>query len=118
LQWALTNNDFSRSTGNSTNNSEATIWQHTLLGKVLRNIDLVDRNYNLESDLLETQEKMAALLYQNKLLQGQLAAQYTVHAKTDSYGQEDDFEEELALIRGGGTDWGEQDKSSPEGHNY
>jgi hypothetical protein len=78
----------------------------------------VDRNYNLELDLLKTREKMAAMLSQNKLLQEQLAAQYTVHAETDSNGQGDNVEEEPAVIHGGGTDWGEQDNSSPEAHNY
>jgi hypothetical protein len=43
--------DFSCSTGNSTNNSEATVRQHTLRAKALRNIDLVDQNYTLENDL-------------------------------------------------------------------
>jgi hypothetical protein len=64
--------DFSCSTGNSTNNLEATIRQHTLGAKALKNINLVDKNYTPENDLLDTQEQMAAFLAQNLLLQQQL----------------------------------------------
>jgi hypothetical protein len=48
--------DFSCSTGNSTNNSEGTIRQHTLHAKALKIIDLVEKNYSLENDFLDTQE--------------------------------------------------------------
>jgi hypothetical protein len=61
--------DFSCSTGNSTNDSDATIQQHTLRDEALKNIDLVDKNYALENDLLDTQDQMTALLPQNLLLQ-------------------------------------------------
>jgi hypothetical protein len=43
--------DFFHSTGNATNNLEATICQHTLQEKALKNIELVDRNYHLENNL-------------------------------------------------------------------
>jgi hypothetical protein len=57
--------DFLHSAGNSTNNSEATICQHALWKKALKNIELVDNNYHLENDLYETQGKMASILAQN-----------------------------------------------------
>jgi hypothetical protein len=53
---------FSQSTGTSTNSSEATIHQHTLKAKALLNIKIVNRNYTLENDLLDTQDKMAAMI--------------------------------------------------------
>ncbi len=40
-----------------------------LQARALKNIDLVDKNYALENDLLDTQEQMMALLAQNLLLQ-------------------------------------------------
>jgi hypothetical protein len=66
--------DFLHSTGNSTNNLEATICQHTLQEKALKNIELEDKNYHLENDLHETQGKMVSILAQNQLLQEQLLA--------------------------------------------
>jgi hypothetical protein len=66
--------DFLHSTGNLTNNSEATIHQHTLWKKALKKIEVVDKNYHLENDLHETQGKMASILAQNQLLQEQLLA--------------------------------------------
>ncbi len=51
--------NFSQSTGNLTNNSKATTWQHTLREKVLRGIHLTNKNYTLENTLLDTQEKIA-----------------------------------------------------------
>jgi hypothetical protein len=66
--------DFLHSTGNSTNNSEVTIHQHTLQEKALKNIELVKKNYHLENNLNETQGKMASILAQNQLLQEQLLA--------------------------------------------
>jgi hypothetical protein len=64
--------DFLQSTGNSTNNSEATTRQHTLREKVLRGIHPINKNYTLENTLLDTQAKMASIVAQNKLLQEQL----------------------------------------------
>ncbi len=66
--------DFLQSTGNLTNNSEATIRQHTLKEKALKNIHLMDKNYTLENTLHDTQKMMASIVAQNKLLQDQLAA--------------------------------------------
>jgi hypothetical protein len=57
--------DFSCSTGNSTNNSKATIQQHTMCAKALRNINLVDKNYALKNDLVVIQDQMAPILAQN-----------------------------------------------------
>ncbi len=54
---------------------DATIRQHTKRDKALRNIDLVENSYALESNLLETQGQMAAILEQNQMLQHHLAAQ-------------------------------------------
>jgi hypothetical protein len=65
---------FSHSMGNLTNNLEATICQHALREKALKNIELVNKNYHLEKDLHETQGKMASILAQNQLLQEQLLA--------------------------------------------
>jgi hypothetical protein len=65
---------FLHSTGNSTNNSEATICQHTLQEKALKIIELVNKIYHPENNLHETQDKMASILAQNKLLQEQLLA--------------------------------------------
>jgi hypothetical protein len=50
--------NFTSWTGNSTSNSEATIQQHTLQGEAIQNIDLVDKNYTPESNLLKTQGQM------------------------------------------------------------
>jgi hypothetical protein len=65
--------DFSYSTDNSINNSEATIGQHTMHAKALRNIDLVNKNFALENDLAVIQDQMASILAQNRLLQEQLS---------------------------------------------
>jgi hypothetical protein len=66
--------DFLHSTGNLANNSEATICEHTLWEKGLKNIELVDKNYHLENDLHEMQGKMASILAQIQLLQEKLLA--------------------------------------------
>jgi hypothetical protein len=94
---------FSNSTGNSTVNSEATTRQHTLRGKALKNIDLVDKNYALENDLHELQSKMEAILAQNQLLQGQLTAQriVLVDAPVDGRASSGDGPSHL---RGGGPE--------------
>jgi hypothetical protein len=60
--------DFPCLTGNSKNNSDATIHQHMLQAKSIRNIDLDDKNYVLENDLLDTQEQRTAILAQNLLV--------------------------------------------------
>jgi hypothetical protein len=66
--------DFSQSTGNLTNNSKATVHQHTLQEKALKNIKLIDKNYTLENTLLNTQAQMSLIIAQNKLLQDQMSA--------------------------------------------
>jgi hypothetical protein len=53
--------NFSCSKGNSTNNSEATIQQHTMCTKALRNIDLVDKYYALENNLTVFQDQMVSI---------------------------------------------------------
>jgi hypothetical protein len=58
--------DFLHSTGNLTNTLEATICQHTLWEKALKNIELLDKNYHLENNLHETQGKMASILAQTR----------------------------------------------------
>jgi hypothetical protein len=65
---------FFHSTGNSTNNLDATIHQHALQEEALKNIVLVDKNYHLKNNLHKTQGKMASILAQNQLLQEQLLA--------------------------------------------
>ena len=49
--------DFSQSTGNSTNNSDTTTQLHTQPANALKKIAQVDKNYALENNLHETQEK-------------------------------------------------------------
>jgi hypothetical protein len=66
--------NFSHSTDNSTNNSDVTTCQHTLRAKALKSIELIDRDYMLENNLVNIQDKMAVVVAQNLLLQEQLAA--------------------------------------------
>jgi hypothetical protein len=49
--------NFMGSTGNSTNNSDAMIRQHTLRDKAIRKIDPVNKKYTLESSLSKTRGK-------------------------------------------------------------
>jgi hypothetical protein len=118
--------DFSCSTGNSTNNSEATVRQHTLRAKALRNIDLVDRNYTLENDLRDTQDRMSALLAQNALLQSQLAPAllHQESASPSPVNDESMLDDSPMEIRGGGGDedddasWIQGSSSGREGNPY
>ena len=57
--------NFSQSTGNSTNNSDATTQLHTQRATALKTIVLVDKNYALENNLHEAQAQMAAIVAQN-----------------------------------------------------
>jgi hypothetical protein len=66
--------NFSHSTDNSSNNSDATTHQHTLCAKALKSIELIDRNYTLENNLVDTKAKTAMIIAQILLLQEQLAA--------------------------------------------
>ncbi len=95
--------DFIKLTGISTNNSEATICQHQQQEQALRTINLVDRNYTLESDLLESQLQVAAILAQLKLLQDQVAAKQVDHKETGSEACGNDNEEGPYSIRGDTT---------------
>ncbi len=65
---------FSQSTGNSTNNSDATTRRHTLREEALKNIALVNKNDNLANKLADSEQKVTAMAAQNQLLQEQLAA--------------------------------------------
>ena len=51
--------DFSQSTGNSTNNSDASVRQHKRRAKALKAIELVDKNYALEAKVLEAESQIA-----------------------------------------------------------
>jgi hypothetical protein len=66
--------DFSPLIGISTNNSKATVRQHTLQGKASKNIELINKNYTLENTLLDTRAQISAIIAQNKLLQDQLSS--------------------------------------------
>jgi hypothetical protein len=57
--------NFSQSTRNSTNNSDATTRLHRQRANALQNIVLVDKNYALENNLHEAQAQMAAIVAQN-----------------------------------------------------
>ena len=48
--------------------------QHTLWAKALKSIDLINRNYTLENNLVDTLDKMAMIIVKNLLLQEQLTA--------------------------------------------
>jgi hypothetical protein len=52
--------DFTHSTGNSTNNSDASIRNHKRREKALKTIDLVDKNYSLEAKVHEAEKQFAA----------------------------------------------------------
>ena len=52
--------DFTHSTGNSTNNSDASIRNHKRREKALKNIDLVDKNYALEAKVHGAEKQYAA----------------------------------------------------------
>ena len=107
--------NFSQSTGNSTNNSDATTRLHTQRATALKTIALVDKNYALENDLHEAQTEMAAIVAQNKLLQEQLSGSHyrptvnsedavpdSPHADSLSSPMEEE-EAEAMQIRGGGV---------------
>ncbi len=102
--------DFLHSTGKLTNNLEATIHQHTLREKALKNIELVDNNYHLEYNLHETQGKMASILAQNQLLQAQLLAfnqglSPSVDSTAPSNEARDKENVPMSIRRGGGTSY-------------
>ncbi len=61
----------------------------------------MDKNYTLESDLLESQVQVAAILAQLKMLQDQVATKQVDHKETDSEAYGNDNEEGPSLIWGG-----------------
>ena len=61
----------------------------------------MERNYTLESDLLESQAQVAAILTQHKMLQDQVAVKQVDHKETGSEACGNDNEEGPSLIRGG-----------------
>ncbi len=61
----------------------------------------MDRNYTLESDLLESQAQVAAILAQLKMLQDQVATKQVDHKETDSEASGNDKEEGPSSIQGG-----------------
>ena len=97
------NSDFSQSTGNSTNNFDAMIRQHTKRDKVLKNIELVDRNYALENNLVESERRTTVLIEQNWLLQDHLAAGNQVERAAGAASEDrmEDDEEPEAMRSGG-----------------
>ncbi len=54
------------------NNLGATIRQHTLRAKALKNIELVNKNCLLTNNLEDAQDQMATMILQKQLLQEQL----------------------------------------------
>jgi hypothetical protein len=107
--------NFLQSTGNSTNNSDATTRLHTQRATALKTIELVDKNNALENNLHEAQAQMAAIVAQNKLLQEQLSGSHyrpTVNSESADPGSPHadpitvpmEVEEGEAMqIRGGGV---------------
>ena len=94
--------DFSQSTRNSTNNTDATTRMHTHRKRALTTIALVNKNSTLTSNLENTEEHLHAMIAQNIALQRQLAA-----ASNNRPFQEQDNditmeEEGPAVLRGGG----------------
>ena len=90
------NSDFSQSTGNCTNNFDAMIRQHTKRDKVLKNIELVDRNYALENNLVESERRTTVLIEQNWLLQDHLAAGNQVERAAGAASEDRMEDDELA----------------------
>ena len=84
--------------------------QHTLWAKALKSIDLINRNYTLENNLVDTQDKMGTIVAQNLLLQDQLAA-----LSQTTFGETDPMDEESAgpmNICSGGDAWPAASNSS------
>jgi hypothetical protein len=93
--------NFLQSTGNSTNNSNATTRLHMQRATALKTIVLADKNYALENDLHEAQAQMAAIVAQNKLLQEQLSGSHH-RATVDSEYADPDSPLANPLTRRGG----------------
>jgi hypothetical protein len=65
--------DFSQSTGNLTNNTNATTRMHTHCERALTTIPLANKNSTLTNNLEDTEEQLSAMIAQNLALQEQLA---------------------------------------------
>ncbi len=61
----------------------------------------MERNYTLESDLLESQAQVAAILAQHKMLQDHVATKQVDHKETGSEAYGNDNAEGPSLIWGG-----------------
>jgi hypothetical protein len=57
--------DFSQSTGNSTNNTDATTRMHTHRKRALTTIALVNKNSTLTNNLEDTEERLSTMIVQN-----------------------------------------------------
>jgi hypothetical protein len=111
--------DFSQSTGNSTNNTDATMHMHTHRERALTTITLVNKNSTLTNNLEDTKERLSAMITQNLILQGQLTAvSNNAHDTSNNISQEQDGntrmdEEGPNMIQGRG-DQGSGSKHSEE----
>ena len=94
--------DFSQSTGNSTNNTDATTRMHTHRERALTTIALVNKNCTLTSNLEDTEEHLQAMIAQNLALQRQLAAVANARPDQDQDNDTTMEEEGPAVLRGGG----------------
>jgi hypothetical protein len=98
--------DFSQSTGNSTNNTDATIRMHTHRNRALTTIALVNKNSALTNHLEDSEEQLNAMIAQNLMLQEQLASLRRVPNSStfpqDSNGDTKMEEDGPDMIRGGG----------------
>jgi len=94
--------DFSQSTGNSTNNTDATTRMHTHRERALTTIALVNKNSTLTSNLEDTEEHLQAMIAQNLALQRQLASLPNVRPDQDQDNDTTMEEEGPAVLRGGG----------------
>jgi hypothetical protein len=109
--------DFSQSTGNSTNNTNATMHMHTHPEQALTTIALVNKNSTLTNKLEDTEEQLNAMIAQNLALQGQLAGvSINAHDTSNNISQEQDGntrmdEEGPDMIQGGDSKAGVQGSS-------
>jgi hypothetical protein len=101
--------DFSQSTGNSTNNTDATTRMHTHRKRALTTIALVNKNSTLTNNLEDAEERLNTMIAQNLALQGQLAGvSNNAHDTSNNISQEQDSnirmdEEGPDMIQGGGV---------------
>ncbi len=83
--------DFSQSTGNSTNNTDATTHMHTHCEQALTTIPLVNKNSTLTNKLEDAEEGLNAMIAQTLALQGQLAGvSNNAHDTSNNISQEQD----------------------------